>query len=707
MQPLFDEFIKRFPHDIRDRLESAIKHQIDLNPNDRLFNGVCIVLREYLNEKSGLEKLVNMPIEISSKGVSRRRRKISSEKKRELIQNKLLLTNEIIIQLASLSCCLVPMMKTTNVYLSELEKINHPFIELFITYFREDPSNYQATRENFDRIESILLQHQDFNEEMNAYVHSIKSWIYGKIGDASVLKSIFKYIKDRLPITKNIVEIRGLQDAATNVIWWLLHSGVEANIYEMLEFIEPNIQKYRLYMSYTDYLNLKGAVLSYFGENVESIKNFEELVEEHKKYHDNYRLSIAIGNLSESFLIEGKIIKAKEMMEQAIRLYKESTGKWPYLYLTELGNLYYLTGDPRAEESFLHAYEIQKHEATMFKAFILFELIHYYLRTEQLVKAKSYLSEMQSLAKELQTISVNSQVDYLFGYFEMLEQNFSNAIKYMQSSQVLAREANDFDLILSTNIQLAAIFPQRYRLNNETSFLNETLNYLDNAIQLAVENKHNQILAIGLIIRALLRASKGEFEKSFMDIDQVNSIEKEIDFVKWKEEITQIKAIIENAQKEGQMVLEHSDVFKYILPQFKSMLSFKLVERKQKESIVLGIFIISQSGVPIYTNLGTSLDADKMILSGLLTAINNLSESVSTGKDKGRLREVLYEDMWITVQPIKNGIVAVIASEATADIRLWANSIAIKIEEVPIVVTELSNELEKDIQEIIEQMNIK
>jgi tetratricopeptide (TPR) repeat protein len=705
MQALFDDFIKRLPYDIRDRLQSAVRHQTDMNPNDRLHKGVCLVLKEVLGERKRLNELLEMPVDITKKGKTRRKQ--SESKKRKLIKNELVLVNDLVFQLASLSCYLVPMMKATEDYLVLLDKIDHPFIELFITYFQEDPSNYQETRDKFDSISAKLTKHSSFNEEMNAFIMSIKSWIYGKIGDATVLKSIFKYIKKHLPKSTNLVEIRGLQDAATNVIWWLLHSGVEANIKEMIDFIEPNIFKYRLYMSFTDYLNLTGAVSSYFGDNTRSIHSFEKLVEEHKKYHDNYRLSIAIGNLSESYLIEGKIIQARDMMEQAIQLYKESTGKWPYLYLTEIGNLYYLTGDPRAEESFLHAYEIQKKESTMFKAFILFELIHYYLRTEQLDKAKPYLSVMQNLTKELQTISVNSQLDYLLGYLEMLEQNFSNAIKYMRSSLELARQARDFDLILSSNIQLAALYLQRYRINEQPSFLNETLNHLDIAIQLAIENKHNQILALGLVIRALLSASKGEFEKSEEDMKQVRFIEKEIDYDIWKEDLDKIEVLIGNAQREGQMELERYNVFKYILPQFKSMLSFKLVERKPKESTVLGLFIISESGVPIYTKLGSSLNADKMIISGLLTAIHNLSDSVVAGKDKGRLREVLYEDLWITVQPIKNGIVAVIASEATADIRLWADTIATKVGEVPVVITELKNELEVNIQEIIEQMNIK
>jgi tetratricopeptide (TPR) repeat protein len=452
---------------------------------------------------------------------------------------------------------------------------------------------------------------------------------------------------------------------------------------------------------------LKGAVYSYFGDNVTSITCLEELKAEYEKYHDNYRLSIAIGNLSDSYFIEGKIILAKEMLEQAINLYKESTGKWPYLYLSAIGDYYYLTGDPRAEESFLLAYELQKKETSLFKAFILSQLIHFYLRTEQLEKIPPYLREMKSLAKELQTISVNALVDYLLGYNEMLEQNFSNAKKYLQNSLELSIQSRDFDLILSCNILLAAVYLHIYKLDEKPSILNSVLNYIDTAIQLAVENKHNQILSLGLIIRALLRARKGEFKQASKDIKEVKRIEKEIDYEKWKEDLAIIEEQINKAQSEGKMELDLESVFKYILPQFKTLLSFKLAERKPKETTVLGVLIITESGVPIYTNLGSNLKTDKMILSGLLTAINQLSESIVEGKDEGRLREVLYEKFLITVQPIKNGIVAVIATEATAEIRLWANAIAERVVEVPVVISQLTSKLDKEIGDIITQMKIK
>jgi len=708
MQLLFDSFITRFPMDVKDRLQSAVSHQTNLNPIDRLQKGVRQVLGEVLEERRELAEMQKMKIEVSSKGpFAKLRTQSKIKKKRNFIQNKLMLNKEVAFQLACLSSYLTQKMKATEDYISLLKEIKHPYLDLLIAYFEEDPSNYQATRLTVDKLAKTLMTRSDFTSEMEAFVFSIRSWVYGQQGDVAVLKELYKNLSKRLLESTNIVEIFALQDTAVNVIWWLLHSGAESNINEMIAFVEPYINKYRFYFSYTDFLNLNGAIHSYFGDNVNGIKCFEKLMAEYEKYNDNYRLSIAIGNLSESYFIEGKILLAKAMMERAIKLYKDSTGKWPYLYLTEMGNLYYLTGDPRAEESFLHAYEIQKKEKSLFKAFILFELIHFYLRTEQLEKVPKYLKEIRFLSRELQTISVNAQVDYLLGYNEMLEQNFSHAIKYLHTSLELARQSKDLDLILSNNILLAAVFLQRYKLDEQPTILNSILNYIDTAIQLAVENSHNQILSLGLIIRALLRARKGEFKQATKDIKEVKRLEKEIDYEKWKEDIITIEESISKAQSEGKMELDLDSVFKYILPQFKTMLSFKLAERKPKETTVLGVLIITESGVPIYTNLGSNLKTDKMILSGLLTAINQLSESIVEGKDEGRLREVLYEKFLITVQPIKNGIVAVIATEATAEIRLWANAIADRVVEVPVVISQLTSILDEEIGDIITQMNIK
>ncbi|MHA1305655.1 MAG: tetratricopeptide repeat protein [Candidatus Heimdallarchaeota archaeon] len=708
MQLLFDSFIRRFSHQTRDRLQAAVAHQNDLNPIERMQKGVCLVLKEYLAEKVELQKIGEMKIDVTTTGPFaglKRGRRI--RKKKALIESKIILNKQTCFHLACLSCYITQQMKATEEYCALLKQIDHMYIDAFIAFFEETPSNYQETLEKIDEVAEKLSNEDYYDDEMKAHIIALQTGAYGQKGDIAFLKNSFKYLLKRLPQTENVVEIRGLQDIAISVIWWSLHSGSEANIDEMVTFIEPFILKYKLYMSFTDYLNLKGAIASYFGDNDEGIRCFEILRNEYEMYNDNYRLSIAIGNLAESYFAGGKIVLAKSMLEEAIKLYFDSTGKWPYLYLTELGNIYYITEDERAEELFLQAYDIQKKEKSLFKGFILYELVHFYLRTEQNKKAERYLAELISLAKDLQALSINVCVEYLRGFSELANQNFSSAIEYLQTALELARETGDMDLILTCNIQMAAANLQKYRFSEQQTHLTLALNHIDTAIKLAIENGQNQILTIGLMIRSLLLASIGEFASAEKDITEAKEIGAEIDLDKWKEDIVNIESTIKTAHKEGKMELDRESVFKYIIPQFKSMLSFKLVERKPVKANVIGLLVITESGVPIYSNLDKSIKTNQLILSGLLAAINQLSSSILDGQEKGRLQEVLYDNFWITVQPLTHGIVAVIASDATAEIRMWASDIADRIKEVPITITEFTDQMVDKIGDLLEQMDIK
>ncbi|MHA1531242.1 MAG: hypothetical protein ACTSR6_04505, partial [Candidatus Heimdallarchaeota archaeon] len=85
---------------------------------------------------------------------------------------------------------------------------------MLIAYFEEDPSNYQATRLTVDKLAKTLMTRSDFTSEMEAFVFSIRSWVYGQQGDVAVLKELYKNLSKRLLESTNIVEIFALQDTA-------------------------------------------------------------------------------------------------------------------------------------------------------------------------------------------------------------------------------------------------------------------------------------------------------------------------------------------------------------------------------------------------------------------------------------------------------------------------------------------------------------
>ncbi|MHA1258655.1 MAG: tetratricopeptide repeat protein [Candidatus Heimdallarchaeaceae archaeon] len=474
----------------------------------------------------------------------------------------------------------------------------------------------------------------------------------------------------------------------------------------MLTFVEPYVMKYKFYKTYTSFYNVQGAMHSFMGDNTKAMDCFNKLKKIHETYHDEYRLSIAIGNLAEVYMVVGRVKKAKEMMEKAIELYKKSTNQWPYLYLTEIGNIYFLLGDERAEESFLHAYEIQRKEKSIHKAFIMYELVHFYLRKESLDETKKYLQELRSLAKDLEIPSIFARVDYLRGFYEILEHNFKNGIEYLQASLEQAKRTKDMELILFCNIQLTIANLWYYRLLEKQEFLNYALTYINNVRHLAIENNHNGILTTSLVICSILYAVNGEYEESMRDIKQAREIGKEVDYQNIQEYLNEIQESIQNAKDTGVLDLREKNIIEYTLPQFKNLLSLKLVQTKKKDVEILGILIISESGIPIYSKLKDKLKANDLLLSGLLMAINQLAESILEGEEVGKLRDVNYEDFCITLQGIKNGIIAVIASEVRSEVRMWSLSLAEKIKEVPPVVTKFVSTVPDKIAGLLEQVNL-
>ncbi|MHA1684908.1 MAG: tetratricopeptide repeat protein [Candidatus Heimdallarchaeaceae archaeon] len=610
-----------------------------------------------------------------------------------------------LLTIATLTCVLTQKMQADKELISILKSINHPFVQAFAAYFEENPANYTEALLKIEQHVSELEKRDDYTIEQKALIFVIQSWVYGQKGDITVLKQIHKEIKELIDdFETNPIVQYGLQDAFLNVVWWYLHFGVDADVRGLLKFIEPYVLKNKFYKTYTTFLNVKGAVESFLGDNVSAKESFQQLVEVHSKYNDTYRLSIAIGNLAEVYVAMGRIQEAKDMMEKAIQMYKESTGQWPYLYLVEIGNIYYVLDDPRAEEYFLQAYEIQKKEVSMHKAFILYEIVHYYLRKENLAKANDYLKELQELAKVLEVPSISARVDYLRGFYEILKYNLANGVSYLQSALKQAQITKDMEILQFCNIQLATAYLLYYKFRSKEEYLNNSLNYIEAVSQIAQENHHSQALVTSSFIRTIIEAIRGNLDEADSQLEQLMQ-NQELDLSFFEQDIKKIQNAIQAARTSGELRLSLATALEYIVPQFRNLLSFKMEQKQPKKAEVLGVLVISETGIPVYSKIASKLKTDDLLLSGLLMAINQLANSIVEGP--GRLREVNYAKFAITLQSIKNGMIAVIATEITANIRVWALSLAERLKEIPTVVTSYINNIPEKIKDLLEQMELK
>lgn len=667
MESIFSAFIKRFPVDLQNRLNAAFKNSKEISPLKKYREGTCYIFKVLLEEKS--------------------------------------YDNELLLEIASLVCYLTPKMKADKEFIELLKKIDHPYIKIFVAYYEEEPTNYNETLQKIENLTKELETRSNYTDEMASQILEIHSWIYGQRGDIEKVKLVSKKAKNRIIGTDNLIEQLGLQDSIINSIWWFLQAGLESYAKDLIIFLEPFVIKYRNYRSHTEFLNAKSVIKFFFGYTNESILLYQEIIKIHNDNHDYYRESIAMGNLAEVFSTTGKIQKACALMEKAVKQYKESTGKWPYLFLADLGNIYYLLGNSKAEEKFLLGYEIQKNEVSMHKAYVLFELLHFYLRSENLEKSKELLIKFKELQKELQIPLVKARLDYLSGFYEIQQNNISTAINYFKDALEISQSAKTIELILACNIQLVFAVLQSFKLSEKQEELNASLNYLDTVIQLAKENQHKIIEATGLIIRAVLNSVKSNYLQAVNDIEQAKVVGKDIDYPRWKRDFVKIEERIMSISEIKEKSIDKS-VIEFLVPQFKSLLSFKLSQKQKRSSEILGILIINDGGVPVFTKLKETIKADDTILSGLLLAISKIATDIfeSGDSERGRLKDVLYENFSITLQEIDNGLVAVIASELTAEIRMSSINIADKVRELPVNEAIISSKMRKNIGQIISQI---
>ncbi|MHA1258654.1 MAG: hypothetical protein ACTSRO_03270 [Candidatus Heimdallarchaeaceae archaeon] len=175
MEKLFERYLEKLPDNIKEEIQIQVKGIDNPNPNERLQKGCLEQLKKLLEEKT---------VEF-----------------------------DILRKVAILCCYLTQKMKANKEFLSLLKKVNTPYIQLFIEYFAENPSNYLEALARIESLSQDVEESPEFNEEIRAHILNIHSWVYGQQGDTTKIKEIYKYTRKRIPQTDNAIEQFGLQDA--------------------------------------------------------------------------------------------------------------------------------------------------------------------------------------------------------------------------------------------------------------------------------------------------------------------------------------------------------------------------------------------------------------------------------------------------------------------------------------------------------------
>ncbi|NHJ48780.1 MAG: tetratricopeptide repeat protein [Asgard group archaeon] len=242
------------------------------------------------------------------------------------------------------------------------------------------------------------------------------------------------------------------------------------------------------------------------------------------------------------------------------------------------------------------------------------------------------------------------------------QSNLGEAKRLLENALELALENKLFEIIVNTKLQLAEIDLLNYRMTNEKQLISTALTKIDDTKQLCVEQDYKLVLIDVYILQGLLLSmiNKSKEGKNVLNeaIDlahQLNLQDKEKEARKQLAEIT----------KEKKNLLVR--IFTRINQSIRSTLAFESVSKPKKiETEIKAVYIISKkSGLPLYEhNFSEESTIDTKLLSGLLSAIRTMGQAVLDAEEGG-LKLIDHGNVSIMLETDDNCFFALVVLKET------------------------------------------
>ncbi|MHA1211074.1 MAG: hypothetical protein ACTSSH_01310, partial [Candidatus Heimdallarchaeota archaeon] len=232
---------------------------------------------------------------------------------------------------------------------------------------------------------------------------------------------------------------------------------------------------------------------------------------------------------------------------------------------------------------------------------------------------------------------------------------------YLEKALAIALENRLFEIILNAKLQLAEIDLLRYRMTNQSELLFGALEKISDTEQLCLEQDYQLVLIDVYILQGLLlsmsnkkKAGKKALEKAAKMASDLGLADKE------EEAINQLKEI----EKEKKSLLVR--IFTRINKSIRSTIAFESVTKpKAIEAKVQALFIISkQTGLPFYQKEFGEKSIDSNLLSGLLSAIRTMGQTILDAEEGG-LKLIDHGNVSIMQETGPDCFYALVVSQAT------------------------------------------
>ncbi|MFW9922248.1 MAG: tetratricopeptide repeat protein [Candidatus Thorarchaeota archaeon] len=360
-----------------------------------------------------------------------------------------------------------------------------------------------------------------------------------------------------------------------------------------------------------------------------ALRYFEIALEYAKRIEDgSYIIVATVTNIAHIFLASGKSEIALQKTEEAQNEVRKSQSPIP----------------PRI------SIDLKLCQADIFESLDRFE------------EATEILNFALAEIKEAKLTAEIAKVDLRKAHIAARQQNLGEADKLLAETLKIALEKNLYEIIINTKLQLAEIDLIKHRITGQDLLLNLALEKINDTKQLCLEQEYQIILIDVYILEGLMLSLAKKQKQGGKILEQAIELAKQLNLPEKEEEAR--KQLKEIKGEERNLLVK---IFTRMTKSIRSTISFESVAKpKIIDTQLKALYIIAQrSSLPIYEKYWTEdKKIDFILLSGLLSAIRSMGETILDSKEGG-LKLIDHGDVAIMLETLEEKIFALVLTRET------------------------------------------
>ncbi|HUT82768.1 MAG TPA: tetratricopeptide repeat protein [Candidatus Bathyarchaeia archaeon] len=263
---------------------------------------------------------------------------------------------------------------------------------------------------------------------------------------------------------------------------------------------------------------------------------------------------------------------------------------------------------------------------------------------------------------EAQLTAEVAKVNLRKAHISARQSNLGDASRLLEQTLEIALAKNLFEIILNTKLQLAEIDLINHRITGQEQFLNSAYAKIEDTKQLCSEQEYMIVLIDVYILQGLILSLAKKQKSAVKVLEQAIDLSKQINLPEKEEEAK--KQLKEIKGEEKNLLVK---IFTRMTKSIRTTFTFESVAKPKIIATELkALYIIAKkSSLPVYEKyFEMDKKIDFILLSGLLSAIRTMGETILDAKEDG-LKLIDHGNVAIMLETYEDNIFALVLTQET------------------------------------------